>query len=668
MSNIDIPQFGSYLKRNCPRLEGDQYADGLKDLVAFCMVEDPQDRPTIEQIQQHSYLWNTGDKFPTESLSMLVKAYRLWETQGGHRVSLFNPGGAQGLVGNRSTLSLNDDVEWDFNTVKVDMNEALDEEDANIVSDVYGVDVPQPLAQAKLRRRRPPNIRALTAPLEKAFDPNTMTSYLDAAHVFYGKGMPLSAPVFPDENTSKQDPARAEMPRESLIDLDMSLDGGRLSHYVDMNMEMDTMKPMSARLKHETYRESGLIDLDMSFADLRTIRASTRLDPIDQADLERRRTQEWTFPSESENEPQEWTFDSSTSQSALAAPQDWRFSSAIASASAATAPQDWRFSSAIASAPLEGQWFQGDEDDGYVEDDYMSIKENTDPWSPDHRQQPAQQASSNPDPWNPEHRHQSSQQASSNPDLSRLSALSLIDLDASYAVETGLRPSSAMSDATSAMSDFWNPLAAHHQQAPSEQFNEDYFPTTNREPSMYVPDDLVPNNREPSMYASDDFPTAIREPSMFISDELAATLKQPSDDRPSNNREPSIYVPDDLGHGGAPSTPISDNIIILTPPSEPNEPQDVPMIQAPDAPPMPSLRIGSGVDSQQQSQRMPPLQVPYMPRPPSENVMQGTTSREEVKDEMQRLIRSLSQHLQYTASVVGMIPPNHRQAEQPHML
>lgn len=48
---IDMLHFGSYLKQNCPRLEGDQYTSGLKDLIACCMVEYPTLRPSIEKIQ-----------------------------------------------------------------------------------------------------------------------------------------------------------------------------------------------------------------------------------------------------------------------------------------------------------------------------------------------------------------------------------------------------------------------------------------------------------------------------------------------------------------------------------------------------------------------------------------------------------------------------------------
>ena len=87
---VDISQFGSYLKQHCPRLTGDQYSDQLKDLVAFCMVEDPAQRPHIERVQQHPYIHNSEDDYPTISLSKLVNAYKVWEVQGGNGRSLFS--------------------------------------------------------------------------------------------------------------------------------------------------------------------------------------------------------------------------------------------------------------------------------------------------------------------------------------------------------------------------------------------------------------------------------------------------------------------------------------------------------------------------------------------------------------------------------------------------
>lgn len=72
---IDLPHFGS-LKQFRPRLEGDQYSSQLKSHVAFCMVEGAAQRPTIEQVQAHPYVFNAHHEYPTESLSKLVSAYR----------------------------------------------------------------------------------------------------------------------------------------------------------------------------------------------------------------------------------------------------------------------------------------------------------------------------------------------------------------------------------------------------------------------------------------------------------------------------------------------------------------------------------------------------------------------------------------------------------------
>lgn len=99
---VDFLDFNAYLKEHCPRLEGGQYSPELKDFVSHCMAIDPAQRPAIDQVQKHSYIFNTSGKYPTSSLSKLVGAYKLWETQGGSRHSLFSRGGAS----SRQTLVL----------------------------------------------------------------------------------------------------------------------------------------------------------------------------------------------------------------------------------------------------------------------------------------------------------------------------------------------------------------------------------------------------------------------------------------------------------------------------------------------------------------------------------------------------------------------------------
>ncbi|CAK7269335.1 Serine/threonine-protein kinase PAK 5 [Sporothrix epigloea] len=221
-NSVGLAHFGSYLKQNCPRLEGSQYSRPLKDLVAFCMVQDPAARPPIEHVQNHPYIVNTGDEYPTRSLSRLVQAYRLWEMQGGARQSLFSAGGAQGHSTDSATSTSD---EWIFDTL--DQRQTADASDYLAVQEVYGPGL-APLSESTRppRRRRPPQIRPVIAPLEKVFDPNTISNYGENARVFYGE------PVFSDL-PSREEPDNLAA-RESLIDLDASFDGDDLSRFVDL--------------------------------------------------------------------------------------------------------------------------------------------------------------------------------------------------------------------------------------------------------------------------------------------------------------------------------------------------------------------------------------------------------------------------------------------------
>lgn len=688
MARIDIPQFGTYLKQHCPRLEGDQYSDNLKDLVAFCMSEDPRDRPSIGQIQRHPYISNTAHDYPTESLSMLVHAYRLWEVQGGNRISLFNPGGAQAPPGQDVAQPADDD--WNFDTMAGDFDALrLGDTEARAVYDAYGprVSMMPPPPRGSSRRRPPPNLPALKGPLEKAFDPNTITSYEDNARLFYGRPMPTSAPEMGSE---RKDSAGTEAPRESMIDLDLSLDGDRLSRFVDMSGE--TIKGGS-RSKHETIRESGLIDLDLSldgdrlsrFADMDTIRASrASIRPLgrSQSTLDHRRTQDWSFPEsvgesifqeDPEDRPQQgnggggrqrdsqlyrsqstldhrrtqdWTFASATSQSSLQSkPEIGRSQSSLDN----RRTQEWTFASAApANSRLGSEWFQSNDEDDYMALDSLHVNGN--------RLQDDTLAVDLPP------------RAATSLEVSRFSSSSLIDLDASFTSDGSdlMRPSTAIPGDSS---DAWVPSFGVQKHSFGLS-SDDSLPSSSREPSLYIPDDtMLRTNREPSLYISDDaIPRSNREPSLYVSDDaIPRSNREPSlyvNDSVSPNgsfsaseREPSIYVPDEFGLAAVPSTPTSENMI-MTPPSDTNDTSDEAGTQAENG--HPSITVeDSDVDS---DAPMPAL--PYMPRPPTVNVLQGTAPPEEVKDELQRMIRSLHEHLQYTTSVLRTLPTSPGQADR----
>ncbi|KAK4105903.1 hypothetical protein N658DRAFT_483294 [Parathielavia hyrcaniae] len=280
MAGLDIQQLGQYIKNHAPRLEGD-YSDQIKDLVAFCLVEDPAKRPTIQEIQQHPYIFGTSDAYPTASLANLIKAYKLWEGQGGIRKSLFAPIGVQGPSDYASSDLPSD--EWNFSTT-VDFDRQVMNTDAQAVFDVYGSNVDFEIneqtsrpAKPKQRRRPPPQLQPVKAPLEKVFDPNTISNYEENSRAYYGRAPPT--PMTTTSDLPLRDDSLHSTLRESLIDLDASLhDGGDLSQFVDM----------------ATIRAGMRVPSDSEGDDVGDYNKAPLSDP---ADLNpNRRTQDWKFP------------------------------------------------------------------------------------------------------------------------------------------------------------------------------------------------------------------------------------------------------------------------------------------------------------------------------------------------------------------------------------
>lgn len=286
-ARIQVDRLGSHLKSHTPRLDGDQYSAGLKDLVSFCLHNDPRKRPTIEQIQRHRYIFKSEEAYPTTGLSHLVRGFKLWEAQGGDRRSLFALGGAQGPSEVPSSALAND--EWNFSTTATFDQEVLHDGDAQDFYDVYGSNVDfhgdqlaetaRPQQKAKTGRRRPPpQLPTVKAPLEKLFDPNTMTSYDDNSRLYYGRPFPLPGSDLP----LRDDSAPTPDVRESLIDLDASLHGSDLSQFVDLN----TIKAGDSRISE---------DYD-SLGDVPQFSKPPLSDPADMG-KDNRRTRDWKFPS-----------------------------------------------------------------------------------------------------------------------------------------------------------------------------------------------------------------------------------------------------------------------------------------------------------------------------------------------------------------------------------
>jgi serine/threonine protein kinase len=118
--NQRVNQFdlGGALDQEEPRLVGGNYSDGLRDLIAMCLKNDPYARPTAKEILQHSYLANTSETYPTSKLTALIERYAVWRSKGGQRTSLFNPGGAPAPpTFDELDQAYDDDTDdWNFST------------------------------------------------------------------------------------------------------------------------------------------------------------------------------------------------------------------------------------------------------------------------------------------------------------------------------------------------------------------------------------------------------------------------------------------------------------------------------------------------------------------------------------------------------------------------
>ncbi|EKG22028.1 hypothetical protein MPH_00619 [Macrophomina phaseolina MS6] len=102
-------------RRQAPRLEGNQYSNGLRDFVSFILKERPYERPSVAEILQHPYVFGTEESYPNESLSLLVKRFLDWQDRGGNRSSLWAAGGAEGM---EADLSSDAGEDWVFSTTQ----------------------------------------------------------------------------------------------------------------------------------------------------------------------------------------------------------------------------------------------------------------------------------------------------------------------------------------------------------------------------------------------------------------------------------------------------------------------------------------------------------------------------------------------------------------------
>jgi serine/threonine protein kinase len=242
-TGTDLDWLGSRLNDHSPRLEGDKYSAGLKDIVALCLQHDVTKRPTIEDVQKHSYIFATEDEFPAASLSHLVRAFKLWEAQGGYRSSLFAPGGAPGPESINADSGDDDDDEWNFSTTAALEAQIVHGYHEEVAYDAYepAVNLDQQTfddatlqPKSRARRQPPPNLPIVKAPIERLFDSNTLSGYEDISKLYYGDFQLESVRDLPLRDNSNV----TSNIRESLIDLDASLDGADLCQFTEFNTGM----------------------------------------------------------------------------------------------------------------------------------------------------------------------------------------------------------------------------------------------------------------------------------------------------------------------------------------------------------------------------------------------------------------------------------------------
>ncbi|TEY63692.1 hypothetical protein BOTCAL_0152g00090 [Botryotinia calthae] len=636
MSRLPFDRLGSLIKQHAPRLEGGDYSDELRDLVAFCLEEFPSERPSIDRVQNHHYILNTSSKYPMSSLSHLVRAFKLWEDHGGSRKSLFMLGGAQ-APSEFSSTALSDD-EWNFSTTAAFEQEVRRKSTAQDVYDVYGSGVefdagfPQETARPppqKGRRRPPPEALAPSrGPLEKIFDPNTLSSYEDNVRNHYGR------PYLPPTSDLPPVPSRSDLPlrddtaQTSIRDTMIDLGGHDAETGISVFPDMDTIKA-GRRIREEP-------DEDY----MTTLPDFSRPALSDPADINpNRRTREWKFPA--------------MVPPASADPEVSRFP-----------PSTYEVPKPAFTPGIGGR-----------------------PSLVHHPTEPLGGFSGGLPP------------AEIHTGMPRLSFReSLIDLDMSmpdpvpaFNSDFG-RPSTADSDAISIISDSGQALTSSTVNPfELERHASLYQPTSHsREPSLYTPSHsrepslfVSSHEREPSIYA----PTREREPFIYA----PSQEREPSIYAPSHEREPSIYA---TSHEREPSIYVTEEMGTFSTSAEPPRPESTSRSLRADRPPR--LRTGNALrdiadisdlsdsaaettmgyntdtndtDSDYATASTQPAPTsapsrdpnalytmahfPNLPNAPSVRALTGEAGHEEMAFEMSRMLRGLTGQLEAFRDVYG---------------
>ncbi|KAI5780722.1 kinase-like domain-containing protein [Peziza echinospora] len=95
-----------------PRLEGGNWTNGLRELVALCLNEHPDDRPSADELSRTKVM--KGCKLPASCLKDLIVRYEQWKARGGVRHSVLAMGGDDNMAWDEAP----EVGDWDFDTIK----------------------------------------------------------------------------------------------------------------------------------------------------------------------------------------------------------------------------------------------------------------------------------------------------------------------------------------------------------------------------------------------------------------------------------------------------------------------------------------------------------------------------------------------------------------------
>ncbi|PSK60632.1 hypothetical protein B9Z65_782 [Elsinoe australis] len=343
------PQYLRSVLNTAPRLEGDNYPDELKEFVAFCLQERPENRPKAKQIVEHPYIANTEDKYPTSSLRNLIDKYIQWERKGGQRMSLFN---ALGAAAPQYGQKHEENDTWIFSTTD-DFNKGYEQRYSQMIDSQMLDGIAQMDFADKVPQSIPAEIDLPGGPVKKL-------SPLELAKL-------------------EQKAQRGERYLERLFDIDKDPYDYDETKMVDEAQPVSDLPLRNLSGDDRSANRETLIDLDTSglempptfsfdFSDVPTLRGNRKSSmPLmneleddyyeSQGQATKRATKDWKFPGFDANggdriskrATKDWKFPGfgSDGEQSKRATKDWKFPTLAADDNQDTkrATKDWRFPS-----------------------------------------------------------------------------------------------------------------------------------------------------------------------------------------------------------------------------------------------------------------------------------------------------------------------------------